>query len=173
MLLAAVERRTIPAPAAVRCRPLGPAQVEHRQQVFVYRHAIRTAWVPPSHAVYEGRPKALAQSEEGAARRIRPTMRRDEKLSMFRRRRSDQRGRILGILTSRAPRKLPLLYLVEDNGYAISVPVEVRRPVGHLETRAEFSWAATWRSATAPIPSKATPFARKRCSTARASRVPR
>jgi len=75
---------------------------------------------------------------------------------------------ILGILERRVAKKLPLLYLVETT--AMPFPCRLKsRPVEHLETRAEFSWADV-ASATAPIPSKATPFARKRCSTARASR---
>jgi len=65
MLLPRWERRTIPSSGGLRFRRIGAAQVEHRQQVFVYRHAIRTSrGCRRSHAVLRGTAEALAQAKK-------------------------------------------------------------------------------------------------------------
>jgi 2-oxoisovalerate dehydrogenase E1 component len=49
-------------------------------------------------------------------------------------------------LNTACTRKLPILYLVEDNGYAISVPVEVQTPGGDISRIVEhFPGMRVWR----------------------------
>ncbi len=49
-------------------------------------------------------------------------------------------------LNTACTRKLPILYLVEDNGYAISVPVEVQTPGGDISRLVEhFPGLHVWR----------------------------
>src|SRR5246127_2647254 len=80
---------------------------------------------------YEGRPKALAQAHKAP-------------LGQYVRHQSDEivyvsagdgatsEGEFWESLNAACAKKLPLLYLVEDNGYAISVPVEVQTAGGNI-----------------------------------------
>jgi 2-oxoisovalerate dehydrogenase E1 component len=54
-------------------------------------------------------------------------------------------GEFWEALTTACTRKAPVLFLVEDNGYAISVPVEVQTPGGNIyEIVRHFPGLATW-----------------------------
>ena len=66
----------------------------------------------------------------------------DEVVYCLARRRHVERRRILGIAEHRVPAQTAGLFLVEDNGYAISVPVEVQTPGGDSRSSSRLSRAS-------------------------------
>ena len=80
---------------------------------------------------YEGRPKALAQAKKAAlGKYVRHDA--DEIVYVSAGDGATSEGEFWESLNAACAKKLPLLYLIEDNGYAISVPIEVQTAGGSI-----------------------------------------
>ncbi len=80
---------------------------------------------------YEGRPKALAQAKKAPlGKYVRHEA--DEIVYVSGGDGATSEGEFWESLNVACAKKLPLLYLIEDNGYAISVPVEVQTAGGSI-----------------------------------------
>src|ERR1700676_474503 len=82
---------------------------------------------------YEGRPKALAQAKKAPLGEY-VNHEREEIVYVSSGEGATSEGEFWESLNVACAKKLPLLYLVEDNGYAISVPVEVQTAGGSIST---------------------------------------
>src|SRR3989440_4230685 len=80
---------------------------------------------------YEGRPKALAQAKKVPLGEH-VNHEREEIVYVSSGEGATSEGEFWESLNVACAKKLPLLYLVEDNGYAISVPVEVQTAGGSI-----------------------------------------
>src|SRR6266571_3152383 len=80
---------------------------------------------------YEGRPKALTQAKKAPLGEY-VNHQRDEIVYVSGGDGATSEGEFWESLNVACAKKLPLLYLVEDNGYAISVPVEVQTAGGSI-----------------------------------------
>src|ERR1700687_1689074 len=80
---------------------------------------------------YEGRPKALAQAKKAPLGKY-VSHDPDEIVYVSAGDGATSEGEFWESLNAACAKKLPLLYLIEDNGYAISVPVEVQTAGGSI-----------------------------------------
>src|SRR6266705_1848154 len=80
---------------------------------------------------YEGRPKALAQAKKAPLGEY-VRHERDEIVYVSGGDGATSEGEFWESLNVACAKKLPLLYLIEDNGYAISVPIEVQTAGGNI-----------------------------------------
>src|SRR6476660_3266959 len=80
---------------------------------------------------YEGRPKALSQAKKAPLGNF-VSHEADEIVYVSGGDGSTSEGEFWESLNIACGKKLPLLYLIEDNGYAISVPVEVQTAGGSI-----------------------------------------
>jgi len=92
---------------------------------------VQAAGAAEATLYYEGRPKALAQAKK-APLGEHVHFERDEIVYVSGGDGSTSEGEFWESLNVACGKKLPLLYLIEDNGYAISVPVEVQTAGGSI-----------------------------------------
>jgi 2-oxoisovalerate dehydrogenase E1 component len=92
---------------------------------------VQAAGAAEATLYYEGRPKALAQAKK-APLGEHVNYERGEIVYVSGGDGSTSEGEFWESLNVACGKKLPLLYLIEDNGYAISVPVEVQTAGGSI-----------------------------------------
>ncbi len=89
---------------------------------------------------YEGRPKALEQAKKAPLGQY-VSQQRDEIVYVSGGDGATSEGEFWESLNAACVKKLPLVYLIEDNGYAISVPVEVQTAGGSISKLVrDFPW---------------------------------
>src|SRR5277367_5485795 len=84
---------------------------------------------------YEQRPKALAQAKKAPLGKY-VNYERDEIVYVSSGDGATSEGEFWESLNAACAKKLPMVYLIEDNGYAISVPVEVQTAGGSISNLA-------------------------------------
>jgi 2-oxoisovalerate dehydrogenase E1 component len=92
---------------------------------------VQAAGAAEATLYYGGRPKALAQAKKAPLGEF-VSHERDEIVYVSGGDGSTSEGEFWESLNVACAKKLPLLYLIEDNGYAISVPVEVQTAGGSI-----------------------------------------
>jgi len=92
---------------------------------------VQAAGAAEATLYYEGRPKALAQAKKAPLGEY-VRHERDEIVYVSGGDGATSEGEFWESLNVACAKKLPLLYLIEDNGYAISVPVEVQTAGGNI-----------------------------------------
>ena len=92
---------------------------------------LQAAGAAECSAYYEKFPKALDQARKAPMGGT-VAFHRDEVVYVSAGDGTTSEGEFYESLNTASSKKLPLLYLIEDNGYAISVPVEVQTPGGNI-----------------------------------------
>src|SRR6266700_3090641 len=92
---------------------------------------VQAAGAAEATLYYEGRPKALAQAKKAPLGEY-VRHEGDENVYVSGGDGATSEGEFWEALNVACAKKLPLLYLIEDNGYAISVPIEVQTAGGNI-----------------------------------------
>ena len=92
---------------------------------------LQAAGAAECSAYYEKFPKALDQARKAPMGGT-VAFHRDEVVYVSAGDGTTSEGEFYESLNTASSKRLPLLYLIEDNGYAISVPVEVQTPGGNI-----------------------------------------
>jgi len=100
-------------------------------QFVRYRDAY-SASVGCAEAALSGHASNAARKAAAITGSSRMSIFRGDEVTSFRSRRRKQRGRILGALNTASNGVCRVLFSVQDNGYAISVPVEVQPSGGSI-----------------------------------------
>jgi 2-oxoisovalerate dehydrogenase E1 component len=114
-----------------------PSHWGHREyNIFTRSSPTGTQFLPAvgaaeAGAYYEKFPKALEQARK-APLGSQTAFHRDELVYVSSGEGTTSQGEFFESLNTASNKKLPVLYLIEDNGYAISVPVEVQTAGGSI-----------------------------------------
>src|SRR5438128_4253349 len=142
LMLGVTPRETLLAEVGAKDEPSSggrqmPSHWGHPKLNFVSKssctgtHFVQAVGAAEATLYYEGRPKALAQAKSAPlGKHVRHE--REEIVYGSGGDGATSEGEFWESLNVACAKKLPLLYLVEDNGYAISVPVEVQTAGGSI-----------------------------------------
>ena len=140
---------------------LGPSRLEYRQPLVLHRHAIRPGRGAAEATLYYQHHPKLWESQKMLRSANTSVYEDNEIVYVSSGDGATSEGEFWESLNTACTKKLPMFYLIEDNGYAISVPVEVQTAGGSISKLVAVSLDCTSPNAMAPIRWKVTPSAAK------------